>query len=264
MVDSRWIRKKNGVEIYRFIKLENSFPPHFHKYGLIGRLLAGKRAIRANDRARILSVGDIAIIKPGDVHSCEKIGDASNIWQAAAIPSRFFTLTTDLPSFPVLDKLGARDFERLFNKLEDDSNPIPLIKYLSSLGGETDRRKVRNDRISKLAAEIEKRLEVKFGAAEMAAMTKMDKFSLIRKFAARFYLTPHKYLDSLRVARGCDLLSRGKTIGDCATMVGLYDQSHFTSLFRRYLGVTPAVYKNAGKDCSTDLKILSSNLSEEA
>ena len=264
MVDARWIRKKNGVEIYRFVRLENSFPPHFHKYGLVGRLLAGKRVLRVNGDSRVLSVGDIVVIKPREVHSCERIGAEYNIWQAATIPARYFTRVEEISNFPVLDKIASREREDLFNKIESDSDPVPILNYESALDGDTDCQKNRDERFSKLLAEFEKRLEFKFEVAEMASSISMDKFSFIRKFAASFHITPHKYLDSLRVARGCELLSRGKTIGDCAPLVGLYDQSHFTSLFRRYVGVTPAVYKNAGNYSGGVLNLLSSNLPEEA
>lgn len=246
MTEACWSRKKNGVEIYQLSDLENSFPPHFHKFGLVGKLLTGKRVLRINGQPRLLSAGDIAIIKPGEVHSCVRLGDEPNIWLAVAIPAQFFQ-QTNIPSFPALNKAYSRHLDELFKNLESDGDPQLLIKCLSSLEGEITLPGSQDKRFAVLLNEMERRIPNKFDMEEMARLAKMDKYGLIRKFSAVFCLTPHKYMSSLRVAHGCDLLSRGKAISDCALRTGFYDQSHFTLLFHRYMGATPAVYKKAGE-----------------
>lgn len=56
-----------------------------------------------------------------------------------------------------------------------------------------------------------------------------------------------EYLRRLHVSRARALLAEGRTsLAQVARECGFYDQSHLTRVFRRYLGVTPAVFRNQG------------------
>jgi AraC-like DNA-binding protein len=52
-------------------------------------------------------------------------------------------------------------------------------------------------------------------------------------------LPPHAFQLQLRVDRAKTLLARGLDIAAVAQRTGFADQSHFTRVFRRSVGVTP-------------------------
>jgi AraC-like DNA-binding protein len=60
------------------------------------------------------------------------------------------------------------------------------------------------------------------------------------QFRARTGLRPHEYVMQQRVARAQVLLREpGSEIADIACSVGFANQAHFTTMFRRHLGITP-------------------------
>jgi AraC-like DNA-binding protein len=77
---------------------------------------------------------------------------------------------------------------------------------------------------------------------ELAAVTKLSRFHLVRAFARRTGIPPHAYQLKLRIERACVLLRAGITAAEAATQVGFADQSHFTRHFKRIRGITPGQY----------------------
>jgi len=79
--------------------------------------------------------------------------------------------------------------------------------------------------------------------AELAAMTELSQFALLRAFRADMGLPPHAYLNQLRVRRARLLLDAGMPAADIAAQVGFADQAHLTRHFKRVVGVPPAAYQ---------------------
>jgi AraC-like DNA-binding protein len=79
--------------------------------------------------------------------------------------------------------------------------------------------------------------------AELAAMTGLSQFALLRAFRAATGLPPHAYLNQLRVRRARLLLDDGVPAADVAAQVGFADQAHLTRHFKRVVGVPPAAYQ---------------------
>jgi AraC-like DNA-binding protein len=79
--------------------------------------------------------------------------------------------------------------------------------------------------------------------AELAAMTELSQFALLRAFRADMGLPPHAYLNQVRVRRARLLLDAGVPAADVAAQVGFADQAHLTRHFKRVVGVPPAAYQ---------------------
>ncbi len=79
--------------------------------------------------------------------------------------------------------------------------------------------------------------------AELAAMTGLSQFALLRAFRAQTGLPPHAYLNQLRVRRARLLLDSGRPPADVAAEIGFADQAHLTRHFKRVVGVPPAAYQ---------------------
>lgn len=78
----------------------------------------------------------------------------------------------------------------------------------------------------------------------LAAIAGLSPWRFCREFSARFGQPPHAYLLHARIRRAKNLLARGVSIGDVAQRCGFADQSHFTRCFRRYVDVTPGLYRS--------------------
>ena len=71
--------------------------------------------------------------------------------------------------------------------------------------------------------------------------------TLARGYRAAFRMSVGERVRRLRIeAAARDLLATEEPLAAIATRAGFYDQSHFTHVFRRYLGVTPATYRKRG------------------
>ena len=81
--------------------------------------------------------------------------------------------------------------------------------------------------------------------AELAALSGVSRFQLLRGFAREIGTTPHAYLVQLRVRRARRHLAGGKSPGEAAALAGFADQSHMTRAFVCHFGITPARYKAA-------------------
>jgi AraC-like DNA-binding protein len=77
---------------------------------------------------------------------------------------------------------------------------------------------------------------------ELAAVSGLTRFHLMRSFAREFGLPPHAYANQLRLLEAKRLIAAGQAPADAAAAVGFYDQSHLTRLFRRAYGLTPGAY----------------------
>lgn len=78
--------------------------------------------------------------------------------------------------------------------------------------------------------------------AELAGMTP---FHVIRCFNRETGLSPHAYLNQLRLREARRLLARGQRAAEVALAVGFYDQSALNRHFRKAFGVTPGQYARA-------------------
>jgi AraC-like DNA-binding protein len=80
---------------------------------------------------------------------------------------------------------------------------------------------------------------------ELAAMSGVSRFQLLRAFARELGITPHAYLVQRRVCVARQLLADGQTPAQAASQVGFADQSHMTRAFVRHVGITPGRYRAA-------------------
>jgi AraC-like DNA-binding protein len=81
--------------------------------------------------------------------------------------------------------------------------------------------------------------------AELAALSGVSRFQLLRGFAHEVGTTPHAYLVQRRVRLARQLLAAGRSPATAAMLAGFADQSHMTRAFVRHVGITPGRYKAA-------------------
>lgn len=80
---------------------------------------------------------------------------------------------------------------------------------------------------------------------ELAAVSGMGRFQLVRAFHHAIGLPPHAYQLALRVARARSLIRAGMSLASVAAEAGFADQSHFTRRFAAAVGVSPAQFRHA-------------------
>lgn len=81
--------------------------------------------------------------------------------------------------------------------------------------------------------------------AEMAALTGLSRYQVLRRFQKTYGLPPHAWLLSRRAEHALRLIRGGDTLTDAALASGFADQSHMTRVFVRHYGVTPGAWRKA-------------------
>ncbi len=78
----------------------------------------------------------------------------------------------------------------------------------------------------------------------IAAHASLSPYYFTRQFTAMVGMPPYRYLISLRIARAADLL-RGSDLSVTQILhrVGFHSPSHFTTTFRRHMGMSPTDYR---------------------
>jgi AraC family transcriptional regulator len=105
--------------------------------------------------------------------------------------------------------------------------------------------------LSTLREFIESRFDTGCGVRQLGAAIGLGPQRLSAVLKASTGLTPHEYVTHLRIMKATQLLRHTRLpLPEIALMLGFAGQSHFGAVFRRYLGITPLVYRkqtwNAG------------------
>jgi AraC family transcriptional regulator len=79
----------------------------------------------------------------------------------------------------------------------------------------------------------------------MASVATLSPYHFVRQFKAATGLTPYQYVIHRRVERAQHLLRTHSklSLAEVSVRTGFSDQSHFTSLFKRIIGVTPRQFR---------------------
>ena len=132
---------------------------------------------------------------------------------------------------------------------------VHLIRNYSSIGRTSSNNQlIKADRpldalqVKQLQDFIEDNLDQKISIAQLANLVHLSQFHFARAFKEAVGTTPHRYLVQRRIDRAKILLTVTRlSVQEIAIRVGYVNLSHFTAQFRRYMGVTPAAYRQSRK-----------------
>jgi AraC family transcriptional regulator len=86
------------------------------------------------------------------------------------------------------------------------------------------------------------------GLSELASEVGVNAAHLARVFRARYGTSVGEYGRRLRLDWAAGEIARDdRPIAEIATEAGFADQSHFTRLFRRHVGTTPARFREEAR-----------------
>jgi AraC family transcriptional regulator len=123
-----------------------------------------------------------------------------------------------------------------------------LKPQASIVGQESDslRGGLASWQIAKVMTHFEANMSVSIQLADLARLAGVSSSRFCHAFKASLGISPHAYLMRRRVERARDLmLDTRASLSQIAADCGLADQSHFTKLFRRFVGESPAAWRRA-------------------
>jgi len=249
-----------GVEAMTLLT-DHAFPRHSHDGFGIGVMTAGAQRSWSGIGPVESTAGDVITVNPGEMHDGTPIHGARG-WRMlyldpALVAQEVAEAVGDAPEIarPALrDPVLRGLFERLFARATADvPEPLALEEDLLRTLAHVLRQHGPRPRpvrpTSPAVAAARRRLdeapERPVTLTELAALSGVDRFALLRGFARETGATPHAYLVQRRVQLARRLLAAGQTSVETALRAGFADQSHLTRAFHRQFGITPARYRAA-------------------
>ncbi|MEK1933515.1 MAG: AraC family transcriptional regulator [Pararhizobium sp.] len=234
----------------------HSFGRHTHDQFGIGVIIRGAQESASGRGPVEAGPGDVITVNPGEVHDGHPIGDAGRSWRMLYFdPCLIADAVLDIAegraedfvfSRPVMSDLSAVEgFVRVYAAMTETRETLAgeggLLQLIASL---MDRRpQIRFvPSVSRAKALIDDDPADEVTLADLAAVSGLSRFQVVRAFAKATGMTPHAYLVQRRIGMVRRMIAKGTPLADAAFAGGFADQSHMTRSFVRAYGVTPGAY----------------------
>jgi AraC-like DNA-binding protein len=249
-----------GIEAMT-MSTEHAFPRHSHDHFGVGLMTSGAQrswSLIGNVESK---AGDVIMLNPGEMHDGAPVGGVRSwriIYVDPALVAREMA-NDSIKGEPLIHPV-ARDphlaahivqvFEQLENlapdcMLAEQSLLFCLMYALQKHGIDGPRPVHASPSVARSICRLEAAPEVATSLAELAMLSDMSRFQLLRGFFREVGVTPHAYLVQLRVKLVRRHLALGRPPAEAAVMAGFADQSHMSRAFVRQFGVTPGRYQAA-------------------
>lgn len=250
-----------GIEA-RTIASDRAFPRHSHDQLGIGVMRSGAHRSWSGIGHVEARAGDVIMVNPGEMHDGMPAGIGPREWQMLYFEPALVCRIAETEGADgievvrpaVRDPILATRFAQLFDRmtaspssqLEMEESLLLLVMWVLRRHGL--RRPTSRDPspcIKQALARVDADPASHVSLAELAELSGVSCFQLIRGFVRDVGTTPHAYLLQRRVCLARRLLTEGQSIAEAAMNAGFADQSHLTRAFVRHLGVTPGRYAAA-------------------
>lgn len=92
---------------------------------------------------------------------------------------------------------------------------------------------------------IQVNLDRDLSLTELAELAQLSSHHFGKLFKQSMGVSPYQYVLKCRIEKAKDLLANRKlSVVEIGQLVGFYDQSHFSNVFRRYTNLTPRQYRS--------------------
>lgn len=250
-----------GIEVMTLLT-NHHFPRHFHDQFAIGVIAFGAHRSWSSVGLVEASAGDMITANPGEIHDGIPLDGNARGWRMIYFDPDLVRREireeivggVEIVRPVIRDPLLARTFTHLFecltvpksDRLAIEENLLRCLIYLLRQHGTAQSSsRGASPCVMKAMQRLDSAPERSFTLAELAELTGVSRFQLLRGFAREIGITPHAYLVQRRVCLARQLLAAGQTPSQAAIQAGFADQSHLTRAFVRHLGITPARYRAA-------------------
>lgn len=262
-VTSWRVQELGGLDLLHGSFTTHSFSRHAHETYSIGLLSRGGMTFQCGGATYTQRPGLIGLINPDEAHNGQA-NDAQgwtyrNFYPSVALmmaaftepgasvtPPKFPLVIDDAPLLTALIRAHAA-FEASTSSLLRESLMQTALTHLVSRHGRQVpvlpgvRREAAA--LELVRQKLEDDLTHNVSLQDLAQLSGLNSFSLLRAFRQVFGLPPHAYQIQVRLRQAKRLLQSGLTPAEVALNVGFADQSHFGRHFRRTFGLTPDQYK---------------------
>ena len=244
------------------------YAKHWHAtYGL-GVLEHGAQHSSSGRGESDAYAGDMITTNPGEVHDGKPLGGLSRRWRMVYWDTAVMATMADSAGMhyrdieltrPVLQDLRLRTaLVSLHQRIEVwNAQPYDVLQLACeeslvntcSLLIQHHSTEMPCAQVNADVAQVRERLADDMltppTLTELASMTGISKYQLLRRFQKAYGVPPHAWLLQHRAERARGLIQRGSSLVNAAAATGFSDQSHMHRVFVRHFGFTPGAWQAA-------------------
>ena len=246
-----------------------AFAKHTHEGAAVGVIEEGAESFSYQGATHVASAGEIVVFNPNEAHTGQ--GADEKGWRF-----RMFYLDAKLMQWAVSEMSDqGREIPFFSTPRLNDPALANMLRGLHSCLGSESSLLERQSRFLCTFAELARRhadarpapraltreratirivrdylvdhSSQNVSLADLARISKLSSFHLVRVFKAEIGLPPHAFLEQVRVNRARRLMQKGLSLADVAVATGFTDQSHFSRHFKKMTGVTPGQYQKSAR-----------------
>lgn len=249
-------------QVYRQPEDIMSEKPHIHDSLEIYINISGDASFLVNNHLYPVRKGDAVVTRPGDVHIC--------VCNKAQMHENFCFWISCPPDSPLLAFAAGEKFHNHYRfneqtrqelldilyKLRDaeysGSEPARIcnIFRLLTVFAETEKKEIQEkpalpDTMQQVLNQIHSDFLDIHNVNDIADRTHVSVSTLNRWFRNQLQLSPHKYVEALKLAYAQKLLLDGWSVTETCYQSGFSDCSRFIAVFREKFGQTPLQYQKS-------------------
>ena len=251
------------------------YPRHAHDTYGFGLMREGAQRSASGRGSVDAHAGALITTNPGEVHDGRPLGGPTRHWRMVYIaPAALDAFAAEAGptasagalalTRPVFDDVPLRGaLVQLFDRLDawhrtpermrddtaalacEEALVLTLTPLLSRHGSTAMQPVIADGLVERARQRLGDTLDAAPTLAELAQLTGLSRYQLLRRYAAVYGVPPHAWLLQRRAERAHALIRNGAALADAAATCGYADQSHLTRAFARHFGYTPGALQAA-------------------
>ncbi|MDW6005064.1 AraC family transcriptional regulator [Vibrio mangrovi] len=257
-------KELGGIELLDAQYERQTFSRHSHEGYTIGVIERGAQRFYRTGGNHVAPKDSMILVNADEVHTGHSAFEGGWSYRAMyPLPEQLglaFQASGEqlnyVPYFasPVIhDPELANQFRQVFYALEHSDNLLlrESLVYVSLVRLIQRHARKKPARLSEVKAQRQLLLAKSFlddfpqeniSLQELATMTALTPYHLVRTFQKAYGLPPHAYQVQSRLRLARQWMRQGLSISQAATDAGFHDQSHFYRHFKKWMGITPGQY----------------------
>lgn len=263
----------HDLELHHATYIHHTFTRHMHDWYVVGMIETGTQAFFSHGTRHITPAGDIFVINPGEAHTGEAVTASGYTYRTfypdvallTRVASEITGRAAPLPIFSsavIHDADLSQSLRELHAVLTTAQSPLEHeSRFLGAFGHLIARyaepylpeQRLGSERhaIKHMCQYLHDHVGDGVTLSELAHVVGLSPWYALRVFEQEVGITPHAYLESIRIRQAQRLLVSGIAIAQVAYDLGFSSQSHLTNRFKRLLGMTPGQYVASIHEAST-------------
>jgi AraC-like DNA-binding protein len=217
--------------------------------------------------------GDVISTNPGEVHDGRPLGAPTRRWRILYMDVDVMASVTahhgqhaEIVRPVIADRAVIQALRRLFSRIDrwnvragqvdalaieealvDSCVPLMARHGSGGSGGSRGSGSVASSNLKVVRDRLADDVSDVPTLDQLAAMTALSRYQVLRHFEKAFGLPPHAWLLRRRAEKARVLIRDGMALATAAAECGFVDQSHLTRVFLRQFGFTPGAWRKAAR-----------------